>query len=346
MEAAQVASEAAEPYAGAAEAEVDMQAAGNEESMPLPPPGSRPGPSRQTNRRSVGDSSQSALPRPDSARVEPPIELDNDDDQAAEEEPSHLKQRTDMLVRNLKATWGLTNKTKPVWSFFVPESPRNPDNKEDEHSIVNAATRVTCFVCYAAKCGQLHPMYPSPLDGDEGTAAHRADAAFWARPVPKDKLGREAKHTFDYKPDHGNTSLKYHVEHYHKEDLRKVTHYCLGDPDANKTSSKRSAAIAFSGDPRNTTTATKHTVSSHFMSTKKRPHDDKRVIFFWRLLCLLIVFCRLPFSIVQTFTLSKILNKLKSCITRTKKSSKGWHTLVLACREMRVKAVKFITPVK
>eukprot|EP00873_Tetraselmis_striata_P014334 jgi/Tetstr1/434598/TSEL_023689.t1 len=33
-----VASEAAEPYAGAAEAEVDMQAAGNEESMPLPPP--------------------------------------------------------------------------------------------------------------------------------------------------------------------------------------------------------------------------------------------------------------------------------------------------------------------
>eukprot|EP00873_Tetraselmis_striata_P028072 jgi/Tetstr1/448336/TSEL_035620.t1 len=148
MEAAQVASEAAEPYAGAAEAEVDMQAAGNEESMPLPPPGSRPGPSRQTNRRSVGDSSQSALPRPDN------------------------------------------------------------------------------------------------------------------------KLGREAKHTFDYKPDHGNTSLKYHVEHYHKEDLRK------------------------------------------------------------------------------SFTLSKILNKLKSCITWTKKSSKGWHTLVLACREMRVKAVKFITPVK
>eukprot|EP00873_Tetraselmis_striata_P045758 jgi/Tetstr1/466022/TSEL_010613.t1 len=36
MEAAQAASEAAEPYAGAAEAEVDMQAAGNEESMPPP----------------------------------------------------------------------------------------------------------------------------------------------------------------------------------------------------------------------------------------------------------------------------------------------------------------------
>eukprot|EP00873_Tetraselmis_striata_P029194 jgi/Tetstr1/449458/TSEL_036553.t1 len=49
---------------------------------------------------------------------------------------------------------------------------------------------------------------------------------------------------------------------------------------------------------------------------------------------------------VSSFTLSKILNKLKSCITWTKKSSKGWHTLVLACREMRVKAVKFITSVK
>jgi len=48
----------------------------------------------------------------------------------------------------------------------------------------------------------------------------------------------------------------------------------------------------------------------------------------------------------QSFTLSKIQNKLKSCITWTKKSSKGWHALVLACREMRVKAVKFITPVK
>eukprot|EP00873_Tetraselmis_striata_P022089 jgi/Tetstr1/442353/TSEL_003185.t1 len=47
-----------------------------------------------------------------------------------------------------------------------------------------------------------------------------------------------------------------------------------------------------------------------------------------------------------SFTLSKILNKLKSCITWTKKSSKSWHALVLACREMRVKAVKFITPVK
>eukprot|EP00873_Tetraselmis_striata_P025332 jgi/Tetstr1/445596/TSEL_003402.t1 len=158
------------------------------------------------------------------------------------------------------------------------------------------------------------------------------------------------------------------------------------------------------------------------MSTKKRPHDDKRVIFFWRLLCLLIVFCRLPFSIVanlifkafiwfldsslplpsrakltsqllpelkeeasnrlkgllkdpaspfltscfahkingacnaavkaaaatsvSSFTLSNIMNKLTSCITWTKKSSKGWHALVLACREMRVKAVKFITPVK
>eukprot|EP00873_Tetraselmis_striata_P009886 jgi/Tetstr1/430150/TSEL_019983.t1 len=77
MEAAQVASEAAEPNAGAAEAEVDMHAAGHEESMPPPPPGSRPGPPRNTNRRNVGDSSQSALPRPNSASAEPPIELDD-----------------------------------------------------------------------------------------------------------------------------------------------------------------------------------------------------------------------------------------------------------------------------
>eukprot|EP00873_Tetraselmis_striata_P017623 jgi/Tetstr1/437887/TSEL_002840.t1 len=202
------------------------------------------------------------------------------------------------------------------------------------------------------------------------------------------------------------------------------------------------------------------------MSTKKRPHDDKRVIFFWRLLCLLIVFCRLPFSIVANPILkafmwfldsslplpsrakltSQLLPELKegpsnrlkgllkgvrgvaltfdlwmsrktedhlsvdvhfissdwvwhhshigilscadstsgeaiadkmrpvlaefdlfltSCFVHkingacnavvkaaaatsvsTKKSSKGRHALVLACREMRVKAVKFITPVK
>eukprot|EP00873_Tetraselmis_striata_P003591 jgi/Tetstr1/423855/TSEL_014479.t1 len=49
---------------------------------------------------------------------------------------------------------------------------------------------------------------------------------------------------------------------------------------------------------------------------------------------------------IRSFTSSKILNKLKSCITWTKKSSKSWHALVLACREMRVKDVKFITPVK
>eukprot|EP00873_Tetraselmis_striata_P025271 jgi/Tetstr1/445535/TSEL_033309.t1 len=37
----------------------------------------------------------------------------------------------------------------------------------------------------------------------------------------------------------------------------------------------------------------------------------------------------------ESFTLSKILNKLNSCIIWTKKSSKGWHALILACREMR-----------
>eukprot|EP00873_Tetraselmis_striata_P009495 jgi/Tetstr1/429759/TSEL_001935.t1 len=48
----------------------------------------------------------------------------------------------------------------------------------------------------------------------------------------------------------------------------------------------------------------------------------------------------------DSFTLSKIMNKVKYCITWTKKSSKGWHVPVLACREMRLKVVKFITPAK
>ena len=44
----------------------------------------------------------------------------------------------------------------------------------------------------------------------------------------------------------------------------------------------------------------KSTVTAHFAQMKKRKSIDKRTQLFWRFLCILVVFCRLPFSIVES----------------------------------------------
>jgi len=44
----------------------------------------------------------------------------------------------------------------------------------------------------------------------------------------------------------------------------------------------------------------KSTVTAHFVQMKKRKSTDKRTQLFWRFLCILVVFCRLPFSIVES----------------------------------------------
>ena len=43
----------------------------------------------------------------------------------------------------------------------------------------------------------------------------------------------------------------------------------------------------------------KSTLNAHFAAMKKRKPTDKRTELFWRLLCIVLVFCRLPFSIVE-----------------------------------------------
>jgi hypothetical protein len=44
----------------------------------------------------------------------------------------------------------------------------------------------------------------------------------------------------------------------------------------------------------------KSTVTAHFAQMKKRKSTDKITHVFWRLLCVLVVFCRLPFSIIES----------------------------------------------
>jgi hypothetical protein len=46
--------------------------------------------------------------------------------------------------------------------------------------------------------------------------------------------------------------------------------------------------------------AVKSTLNAHFAAMKKRKPTDKRTELFWRLLCIVVVFCRLPFSIVES----------------------------------------------
>ena len=44
----------------------------------------------------------------------------------------------------------------------------------------------------------------------------------------------------------------------------------------------------------------KSAVTAHFVQMKKRKSSDRRTQLFWRFLCILVVFCRLPFSIVES----------------------------------------------
>ena len=49
---------------------------------------------------------------------------------------------------------------------------------------------------------------------------------------------------------------------------------------------------------------------------------------------------------LQTFKFEAIQTKLQSCITWTKKSSRGWNTLKKAFAHLNMKATKILTPVK
>ena len=82
-------------------------------------------------------------------------------------------------------------------------------------------------------------------------------------------------------------------------------------------------------------------VADHFKSTKKRPTSDPRVQLFWRLLSLLVVFCRLPFAIVENPLFKAFIWFLDATLplpSRTKLT----HTLLPALKAEGSKHVKSV----
>eukprot|EP00873_Tetraselmis_striata_P029455 jgi/Tetstr1/449719/TSEL_036787.t2 len=233
-------------------------------------------------------------PRPPAAsassdRVEPqPIvvdpEADEHDDNA--DEP-HFRCRLEMLVRNHKNNWVHSQKRGPEWAFYVPRHPPPPDCDETVYKAGDL--HVECFLCHAAKQGRLHSQFPAAPD--EETQAHDDEVSFWAPPIPRTKDDTHAKHTIFYQSKNGNNSLRKHLRVYHSEEFKQVSNRLK--PAAGSTAS----AAVTSGTTMKQDTD--DTLKTHFRSTKRRKTSDPKVSLFWRMLAILVVFCCLPFSIVE-----------------------------------------------
>eukprot|EP00873_Tetraselmis_striata_P045787 jgi/Tetstr1/466051/TSEL_010638.t1 len=233
-------------------------------------------------------------PRPPAAsassdRVEPqPIvvdpEADEHDDNA--DEP-HFRCRLEMLVRNHKNNWVHSQKRDPEWAFYVPRHPPPPDCDETVYKAGDL--HVECFLCHAPKQGRLHSQFPAAPD--EETQAHDDEVSFWAPPVPRTKDGTHAKHTIFYQSKNGNNSLRKHLRVYHSEELKQVSNQLK-----SAAGSTASAAVTSGTTMKQDTD---DTLKTHFRSTKRRKTSDPKVSLFWRMLAILVVFCCLPFSIVE-----------------------------------------------
>eukprot|EP00873_Tetraselmis_striata_P037404 jgi/Tetstr1/457668/TSEL_044215.t1 len=195
--------------------------------------------------------------------------------------------RLEMLVRNHKNNWVHSQKRGPEWAFYVPRHPPPPDCDETVYKAGDL--HVECFLCHAAKQGRLHSQFPAAPN--EETQAHDDEVSFWAPPIPRTKDGTHAKHTIFYQSKNGNNSLRKHLRVYHSEEFKQVSNQLK--PAAGSTAS----APVTSGTTMKQDTD--DTLKTHFRSTKRRKTSDPKVSLLWRMLAILVVFCCLPFSIVE-----------------------------------------------
>lgn len=167
--------------------------------------------------RPPNTATSSAQPRTDSTTERPDNEIIALDDADHTTDRAFLC-RVKMALRNHKASWIQTQKRGAEWAFYVPSDP-TPDDV-DETTYRQGDLRVDCFMCHAAKSGQLH--YQFPETHDHNTRIAEECAGFWAPAVARTRDNTEAKHSVLYRSRNGNTSLKKHVTQYHPQEFQQV----------------------------------------------------------------------------------------------------------------------------
>ena len=170
--------------------------------------------------RSANDSSHDPVDlEEDEEEVVPPVELEIVPNNDAPLVSAEFQYRVELCARNLRQSWGQTQKVKKaLWAFFVPNEPAKPGT--DATTYRSGTLEVACIICHATKTGELHPEFPVSKDEEERRNEQDVDA--WAGSICKDRQGRVAKHIFLYKPQDGNGTVKYHVNTYHSEELKAV----------------------------------------------------------------------------------------------------------------------------
>ena len=154
---------------------------------------------------------------------------------------------------------------------------------------------VVCWVCHYHKEARLHENYPVDI-GEFGEAneaqikLQNAEAYLSSFGIDREEPNPNVKYHLEYTQKGSVTQLKQHCEKYHKDVLLEMGHGSI--TSASQAPPQRQGSQA-------SHRTLSHTIENHYRSVKKLKKNSVRQTNFVKLLTLVIVFCRLSFSILE-----------------------------------------------
>jgi hypothetical protein len=157
------------------------------------------------------------------------------------------------------------------------------------------ATEVVCWVCHLAEANELHPCLPS--EGEYAVTEQEKQVEDWAIPeltVCGNDVTRRKKHTsrFKYTAAHGNSSLKDHINRYHKQLHSQFVSVLSVRPSQLVFTKRRQPPPPLSP------LEALSTNNDESRPLKRPKTDEEKADTLASLLALLLVFARLPFSLL------------------------------------------------
>jgi len=138
-----------------------------------------------------------------------------------EPEPSpQLRALMALLGKNMAGQWGDTTRVQTsAWAFWcsAPAEEAAAAADEDEGGSSSGVEVLTCLLCYGLRHRKLHPSFPRT--GDHACEPSDEDVSTWLPPGIEDKVAAKVTDTVRYSGRNGNTSLKFHCQKYHAEEL-------------------------------------------------------------------------------------------------------------------------------
>ena len=206
-----------------------------------------------------------------------------------------------VLAKNRAGTWFSSQRARhAVWSFFCPSDPSLGWEERAK------ADQIDCLICHAQRyvtesmsslclqsrllttllvyrTGELHPSFPK--SGEHAPNKQEEDVHSYVDVVDEadSQLKKRPTSTFKYNAGKGNTSLKYHLERYHPSEYQAVMGTDKGALRKRETADDKPGEAA---------------IGTYFRSVKKLKRESEKARTFFRLVTLLIVYARLPFSLV------------------------------------------------